>query len=180
MSNLVKTDQSTSSLGVVSRLKNWINKPSQIFHSKTSNGTDSAISSLAEHSELQSVSSFGTKDSNSASSHFRSDEQAKSSMNSPSLRNNSLTSIQALNQTNFNPPLSIDFVCKLKRPTSLPNALEYNNNQTFQGTLLEDWLMQSLDDHLANQLQHLNAKQVILELFVNSKQDYLSQPVCVK
>lgn len=70
------------------------------------------------------------------------------------------------NHMSFNPPLSIDFICKLKRPTQMPNALEYNRSQTFQGALLEDWLMQSLDDHLANQQQ----------FFTNNKHTFL--PVC--
>jgi hypothetical protein len=71
-----------------------------------------------------------------------------------------LTSPNNQNQmSNFFPPLSIDFVCKLKRPTHMPIALEFNRNQTFQGTLLEDWLMQSLDDHLANQQQFFNANK---------------------
>ena len=65
----------------------------------------------------------------------------------------------------FNPPLSIDFVCKLKRPSNLPNSLEYTNNQVFQGSVLEDWLMQSLDDHLNNQQQFYNARNSLLTVF---------------
>ena len=60
---------------------------------------------------------------------------------------------------------SIDFVCKLKRPSNLPNSLEYTNNQVFQGSVLEDWLMQSLDDHLNNQQQFYNARNSLLTVF---------------
>lgn len=52
------------------------------------------------------------------------------------------------NVLGYNPPLSIDFVRKIKRPTHIPHALEYTNNQVFQGTLLEEWLMQTLDEHI--------------------------------
>ena len=48
----------------------------------------------------------------------------------------------------FNPPLTIDLIRKLKRPVSVPTHLEYNSGQKFQGSLLEDWLMLSLDEYL--------------------------------
>lgn len=52
------------------------------------------------------------------------------------------------NALGYNPPLSIDFVRKIKRPTSVPIALDYTSNQVFQGSLLEEWLMQTLDEHI--------------------------------
>ena len=57
-----------------------------------------------------------------------------------------------IKQATFNPPLSIDLTRKLKRPTNAPPALEYSNGKIFQGSLLEDWLMQTLDDYISNSL----------------------------
>lgn len=48
----------------------------------------------------------------------------------------------------YNLPLSIEFLRKLKRPTNIPSQLEYTNGQAFQGSQLEDWLMQSLEEHI--------------------------------
>jgi len=47
-------------------------------------------------------------------------------------------------------PLSIDLIRKLKRPSTVPEILEYSNSMTFQGTVLEDWLMQTLDEYINN------------------------------
>jgi hypothetical protein len=49
----------------------------------------------------------------------------------------------------FNKPLSIDYIRKLKKPQSVPAALDLNNGlQSFQGSLLEEWLLQTLDEHI--------------------------------
>ena len=48
----------------------------------------------------------------------------------------------------FNAPLSIDFIRRLKRPSSVPNTLEYTSGVAFQGSQLEDWLMQTLEEYL--------------------------------
>jgi hypothetical protein len=49
----------------------------------------------------------------------------------------------------FNKPLSIDYIRKLKKPQSVPTALDLNNGlQSFQGSLLEEWLLQTLDEHI--------------------------------
>ena len=49
----------------------------------------------------------------------------------------------------FNKPLSIDYTRKLKKPQSVPTALDLNNGlQSFQGSLLEEWLLQTLDEHI--------------------------------
>ncbi len=50
----------------------------------------------------------------------------------------------------FKQPLSIDLIRKLKRPNTIPELLEYNKSMTFQGSVLEDWLMQTLDEYLNN------------------------------
>ena len=50
----------------------------------------------------------------------------------------------------INQPLPIDFIRKLKRPNTIPSTLEYTNGTSFQGTHLEDWLMQSLDEYILN------------------------------
>lgn len=50
----------------------------------------------------------------------------------------------------FNAPLSIDFIRRLKRPSSIPNTLEYTSGSSFQGSHLEDWIMQTLDEYLQN------------------------------
>jgi hypothetical protein len=54
------------------------------------------------------------------------------------------------NQLAYNLPLSIEFLRKLKRPANVPHLLDYTNGQVFQGSVLEDWLMQSLEDHISN------------------------------
>lgn len=59
------------------------------------------------------------------------------------------TSNSIINNLSFNPPLSIDLTRKLKRPTNIPQLLEYNNGKIFQGSLLEDWLMSTLDDYIS-------------------------------
>ena len=92
------------------------------------------------------------------------DKQQQSYLNQFSLNMLKLTSAKAQNTTNsitsnqnqpttdlaYNLPLSIEFLRKLKRPTNIPYHLEYSNGQVFQGSLLEDWLMQSLEDHINN------------------------------
>ena len=210
--NTINSSQTNaSSLGVVSRLKNWINKPTQLFNRPNSVATDS-ISSVTEYSELQSMSSMENNSSSSnaklLSSYSRVNQlnetainkSSMSSMNSNSSCNVSQTPIAVnsglvlngstqnnatnsnssqfiqkyshpITMTNvvsgagFNPPLSIDFVCKLKRPFNIPASLEYSCNQVFQGSLLEDWLMQSLDDHLNNQQQFYSARHAFLPVF---------------
>ncbi|CAF0718846.1 unnamed protein product [Brachionus calyciflorus] len=49
---------------------------------------------------------------------------------------------------NYSIPLSVDFTRKLKRPTHIPLCLEFSNSQSFQGSVLEDWLLQTFEDHL--------------------------------
>jgi hypothetical protein len=50
----------------------------------------------------------------------------------------------------INNPLSIDLIRKLKRPGSTPKSLLYTSSASFQGTALEDWLMQTLDEYITS------------------------------
>jgi hypothetical protein len=66
-------------------------------------------------------------------------------------KNLSSSVMGALNSSNngsYNPPLSIDFIRKLKRPNNVPSLLEYNGGHSFQGSTLEDWLMHTLDEYI--------------------------------
>lgn len=47
-------------------------------------------------------------------------------------------------------PLSIDLIRKLKRPGQIPKNIVYTNSASFQGTTLEDWLMQTLDEYITS------------------------------
>jgi hypothetical protein len=57
-------------------------------------------------------------------------------------------SLIANGSATYNPPLSIEFIRKLKRPGHVPYSLEYTSNQVFQGSVLEDWLLQTLEEQI--------------------------------
>ncbi len=60
-------------------------------------------------------------------------------------------------------PLSIELLRKLRRPVHIPKQLAYSENQTFQGSQLEEWLMNTLDDYIASSsmTNGLNGPQTI-------------------
>ena len=134
---------------VVSRLKSWIKK------------TPSTIAASPVHLDLTATSnrimSGGGDRPTSLGSPFSllttttptvlASNQISSSMMAASPNTNTNTH-HTPNALGYNPPLSIDFVRKIKRPTSVPIALDYTSNQVFQGSLLEEWLMQTLDEHI--------------------------------
>ena len=66
-----------------------------------------------------------------------------------SQKNNNPKNENKKEQNMFNKPLSIEYIRKLKKPQSVPTALDLNNGlQSFQGSLLEEWLLQTLDEHI--------------------------------
>ena len=47
----------------------------------------------------------------------------------------------------------------------MPNTIDYNNAQEFQGSLLEEWLLQSFDDYTIN---YINQFKIVNQLAANS------------
>ena len=152
---------------VVSRLKNWIKKPVQIVN-KTEQETQQQQQSEQDPSRMTSYEktpflarlNSHSNEINNHSSSSSSSIMSSVSNNAPNNNNykagNGETYITPNGQSNncsYNPPLSIDFVRKLKRPTNAPFSLEYSNAQVFQGSLLEDWLMSTLEDHILTAYQ---------------------------
>lgn len=154
---------------VVSRLKNWIKKPVQ-----TANKTEqdnqpeqdpSKMTSYEKTPFLARLNSHSNEIGNHSSSSSSSIMSSVSNSNAPNNNNyktaangemyttTTTTPNGQSNNCSYNPPLSIDFVRKLKRPTNSPFPLEYSNAQVFQGSLLEDWLMSTLDDHILTAYQ---------------------------
>ena len=120
-----------SNNSMVSRIKNWLAPLKKPVQAKTTSPSLPSSPSISNpHQEV---------------------EETLSQLFTPKPSHNFGTSLLT-NVANYNPPLSIDLIRRLKRPNNVPAALEYSNGQTFQGTVLEEWLMQSLDDYLANPL----------------------------
>jgi hypothetical protein len=107
-----------TSVGVVSKLKSWFKKPSNMNTTSNQNNNNNNI-------QLNRANSCG--------------------MEQTTVNLTSISSSVLIHQ-----PLSIDLVRKLKRPTNIPYSLEYNSNQIFQGSALEEWIMQTLDDYIKN------------------------------
>jgi len=159
--NVSQTQTLTPSFNnITNKTKNELNSlsPSISVNSRSRNNSLSSNSSTSVVSKLKSWIGGGGGGSGSAggSSSISSENNKK-----PQLSNNSdsiikPTSSIVSNTLPFNPPLSVDLTRKLKRPTNLPPLLEYNNAKVFQGSLLEDWLMQTLDDYISNSLLNNN------------------------
>ncbi|RNA27127.1 hypothetical protein BpHYR1_027779, partial [Brachionus plicatilis] len=66
----------------------------------------------------------------------------------PIAKNPTLCAHKMDSSPNYSIPLSVDFTRKLKRPSHIPYSLEFCNPCSFQGTILEDWLLLSFDEHL--------------------------------
>lgn len=62
-------------------------------------------------------------------------------------RQRSLAQKMDLSQS-YSIPLSIDFTRKLKRPAQIPFSIDASNVCSFQGSILEEWLMLSFEEHL--------------------------------
>ena len=119
-----------------------------VINSRSRNNSMSSNSSTSVVSKLKSWIGGGSS-SNTTSSSNTSGEIAKKHNLDIGTNTSNL-----VKQATFNPPLSIDLTRKLKRPTNAPSALEYCNGKIFQGSVLEDWLMQTLDDYISNSLSH--------------------------
>jgi hypothetical protein len=110
-----------TSASVVSKLKSWFKKPTNMNATSNQNNNNNNNN----NSQLNRANSCG--------------------MEQTAVNLTSVSSSVLLHQ-----PLSIDLVRKLKRPINIPYSLEYNSNQIFQGSVLEEWIMQALDDYIKN------------------------------
>jgi len=137
---------------VTSNTNNKANKPTElsnisltpsVVNSRSRNNSLSSNSSTSVVSKLKSWIG-GTSSSSSSNSNEITKKHNQELINTNNF----------VKQTTFNPPLSIDLTRKLKRPNNAPSVLEYSNGKIFQGSMLEDWLMQTLDDYISSSLNH--------------------------
>lgn len=142
----------------MSRLKSWIKKTPQQQQQQQHHQDNQSSSTISSHlgGRLLTMSSsingsdpvssryLLTTTTPSIINHHHSAQSASAATPlSPNVANTSSS-----HPLGYNPPLSIDFVRKIKRPSQVPSALDYANNQVFQGSALEEWLMHTLDEHI--------------------------------
>lgn len=145
-----------SQSSMVAKLKSWIGlrkPPNEQTGSKSGSDASSLLSEQQNKQQLNEQ--FPTPVTNSHSPYEASSysklNNGSTTNSYESISNFSFSYIPNSETTpNLNMPLSIDLICKLKKPSSVPQLLEYNNGQTFQGTVLEEWIMQSLDEYIQN------------------------------
>lgn len=130
------SNDNESAGSVVSKLKSWIKKPAQLLNTNL-------------NSKLQQNNTTVTPTSNNNNSN-NTPISGSMIMSSPfiSQHTSSRLNTDSTSSTVHHNPLSIDFVRKLKRPNVLPYQLEFSNGQVFQGSLLEEWLLQSLEEQI--------------------------------
>jgi hypothetical protein len=159
--NSITETPTNSDSGVVSRIKNWIgirkNTPKTTTQA-TSNDLSSEASSSSSSFKLTKLF---LQQTSVDPSNIENLQNSSSTSLSTNISNKTPSELYYL--TNNNLDSIIDK--KLKRPSNVPNTIDYNNAQEFQGSLLEEWLLQSFDDYIIN---YINQFKIVNQLAASS------------
>lgn len=117
------------------------------------NSESSNLSSLTNQYYSRLYKLLDTPKTNLSTPNLITTARFLNSTDTPTSTDRSASCYRNLNQKmdssqNYSIPLSVDFTRKLKRPAHIPHSLEFSNSSSFQGSILEDWLLLSFEEHL--------------------------------